>query len=117
MGRKAIFTIAQEKDLAERIKKFSKIGVPLTPKVIRKHAYLFCEKHNIPNCFNDKNSIAGRKWLKNFLARNKDISKRKAQLMNPARAQKLNKPIVERHFKAIREMYDDLRIDENPERL
>lgn len=117
MGRKAIFTEAQEKDLAERIKRFSKIGVPLTPKLIRRHAYLFCKKHNIQNCFSDQKSTAGRKWLKNFLARNKDISKRKAQFMNPARAQKLNKAIVEQHFKAIREIYDDLNIDENPERL
>ncbi|KAL0830168.1 hypothetical protein ABMA28_003625 [Loxostege sticticalis] len=116
MGRKPIFTEAQEKDLAERIKRFSKVGVPLTPKLIRRHAFLFCEKHNIQNCFSDKKSTAGRKWLKNFLARNKDICKRKAQFMNPARAQKLNKPLVEQHFKEIREIYDDLNIDRRTSR-
>lgn len=117
LGRKSVFTDTQEKELVERIKKFSSIGMPLTAKIIRKQAYLFCERNNIKNPFSDKKSTAGRKWLKNFLARNKNISERKAQFMNPARAQKLNKIIVDKHFKAIREVYDDLNIDQHPERL
>ncbi|CAG4934089.1 unnamed protein product [Parnassius apollo] len=100
IGRKAVFTDTQEKELVERIKKFSSIGMPLTPKIIRKQAYLFCERNNIQNPFSDKKLTAGKKWLNNFLARNKDISQRKAQFMNPARAQKLNKHIVDKHFKA-----------------
>lgn len=107
LGRKAVFTDTQEKELGERIKKNSNIGMPLTPKIIRKQAYLFCERNNIKNHFSDKTSTAGKKWLKNFLARNKEISQRKAQFMNTARAQKLNKQIVNKHFTAIREIYDE----------
>ncbi|CAB3262426.1 unnamed protein product [Arctia plantaginis] len=117
LGRKAVFTDTQEKELVERIKKFSNIGMPLTPKIIRKQAYLFCKRNNIKNPFSDKKSTAGKKWLYNFLVLNKDISQRKAQFMNPARAQKLNKHIVDKHFKAIREIYDELNIDQHPERL
>lgn len=72
LGRKAIFTETQEKYLSERIKKFTKTGAPLNPTLIRKHAYLFCRKNNIQNCFSDKKSTAGRKWLENFLKRNAD---------------------------------------------
>lgn len=107
MGRKTVFTDTQEKELVERIKKFSNIGMPLTPKTIRKQAYLFCERNKIKNPFSDKKSTAGKKWLNNFIA----------QIMNPARAQKLNKPIVDKHFKAIRKIYDELNVDQHPERL
>lgn len=37
--------------------------------------------------------------------------------MDPARAQKLNKPIVEDHLKKVRELYDELSIDQHPERV
>ncbi|CAB3230666.1 unnamed protein product [Arctia plantaginis] len=61
--------------------------------------------------------MAGRKWLKMFLARNPSISKRKPQLMNPARAQKMNKPIVKHHFKEVKKLYEELDIIAHPERL
>lgn len=43
LGRYPVFTEAQEKDLAERIKRFAKIGIQLTPKVIRRLAYQLCK--------------------------------------------------------------------------
>ncbi|CAH2242330.1 jg19943 [Pararge aegeria aegeria] len=70
MGRKAVFTDKQENELVEII---SNIDVALSQKVIRKQAYLFCQRNNIKNPFSDKKSTAGKKWLSNFLARKKDI--------------------------------------------
>lgn len=52
--------------------------------------------------------MAGRKWLKMFLSRNPSVSKRKPQLMNPARAQKMNKPIVKHHFGEVKKLYEEL---------
>ena len=43
---------------------------------------------------------AGRYWLKGFLERNPEVKKRKAQKLNPPRAQKVNKLTVEDHFVA-----------------
>ncbi|KAJ0180927.1 hypothetical protein K1T71_003012 [Dendrolimus kikuchii] len=116
-GRKPIFTDIQESDLATRIKRFAKIGVPLTPKFIRKQAFLFCERYDIKHNFNETKRIAGADWLRQFLKRNPSISKRKPQIMNPARAQKLNKPIVEEHFQTIKQLYNELDIPQHPERL
>ncbi|XP_060807694.1 jerky protein homolog-like [Amyelois transitella] len=117
LGRKPILTNTQEKDLASRIKRFASIGIPLTPKFIRKQAFLFCERYDIKNNFNKSKRIAGVDWLRYFLKRNPSISKRKSQIMNPARAQKLNKPIVQQHFQNIRKLYDELDILRHPERL
>ncbi|CAB3220890.1 unnamed protein product [Arctia plantaginis] len=117
LGRKPILTNEQEKDLASRIKRFASIGIPLTPKFIRKQAFLFCERYDIKNNFNKSKRIAGVDWLRFFLNRNPSISKRKPQIMNPARAQKLNKPIVQQHFQSIRKLYDELDILRHPERL
>lgn len=117
IGKTTILTKQLEEDLSQRIKRFAKVGVPLTPKFIRKQAFLFCERFKIKHSFNMSTRIAGRKWLKMFLARNPSISKRKPQLMNPARAQKMNKPIVKHHFKEVKELYDELDIIAHPERL
>lgn len=56
-------------------------------------------------------------WLRNFVKRNPEISLRKAQIMNPARALKLNKPIVTNNFEAIKKIYDELDIPNHPDRL
>lgn len=88
IGKTTILTKQLEADLSQRIKRFAKVGVPLTPKFIRKQAFLFCERFKIKHSFNMSTRLAGRKWLKMFLARNPSISKRKPELINPARAQK-----------------------------
>lgn len=117
MGRDPILSKSQEKDLVERIIKFSKIGMPLTPQVLRTQAYKFCEKQGIKNNFNKQTGRADKDWLQMFLKRNPNVSKPKAQLMNPARAQKLNKPIVQHHFQELKKIYDKLNIPNHPERL
>lgn len=117
IGKTTILTKQLEEDLSQRIKRFAKLGVPLTPKFIRKQAFLFCERFKIKHSFNMSTRMAGRKWLKMFLSRNPSISKRKPQLMNPARAQKMNKPIVKHHFEEVKKLYEELDIIAHPERL
>lgn len=117
LGRSSILTIDQEKDLVQRIIRFANIGVPVTPKVIRRQAFLFCENYDIKHNFNKDSGIAGKDWLKMFLKRNPEISKRKAQFMNPGRAQKLNRPIVAQHFQEVKDLYEELDILQNPQRL
>ncbi|CAH2100623.1 unnamed protein product [Euphydryas editha] len=112
-GRKPILTKKQEEDLAARIKRFANIGIPLTTKFIRKQAFLFCERYDITNNFGSSKRVAGVDWLRSFLKRNPSISKRKPQIMNPARAQKLNKPIVQQHFQTILEEVYVFSSDEN----
>ncbi|KAJ8949484.1 hypothetical protein NQ318_005951 [Aromia moschata] len=49
--------------------------------------------------------------------RNPNITKRKAQAMNPARAQKLNKTIVGDYFKKVEQIINELDIKSNPQNL
>lgn len=56
-------------------------------------------------------------WLKLFLKRISNIAKRKAQFLNQARGQKLNKAIVSHHFNEVEKLYTELNIQYNPERI
>lgn len=58
LGRISVFTSEQEKDLSKRIMRFADLGIPMTAKMIRKQAFVFCKVHNIANNFNKKARIA-----------------------------------------------------------
>ncbi|KAK9685523.1 hypothetical protein QE152_g37968 [Popillia japonica] len=51
------------------------------------------------------------------MKRHSEISRRKAQFMNPARAQKLNKFIVNDRFKKLNEVYNNLYLKSHHERF
>ncbi|XP_047535783.1 uncharacterized protein LOC125070127 [Vanessa atalanta] len=117
LGRAATLTPEQEEDLVGRIIRLAEVGMPLTPKLVRKQAFVFCKKNSIPNRFSDTTSTAGRKWLKLFLKRHPQLTRRKAQMMNPSRAQKLNKFIVSDHFDKVKSLREKLHIENRPECL
>jgi hypothetical protein len=60
--------------------------------------FTYCEKNNIPNPFVKENGLAGRAWVEGFLCHNPMIAFCKAQNLNPGRAQKLNRFIVNDYF-------------------
>ncbi|XP_055918347.1 uncharacterized protein LOC129950431 [Eupeodes corollae] len=76
--------------------------MPITPKMLRYQAAVFSSSNNIPKSLSTSENGAGRKWLRLFMKRHPEISVRKAQMMNPARAQKLNRHIVSDHLKKVR---------------
>lgn len=107
LGRHAILTEGQERDLVSNIIKFSELGtIPITPKMIQVQAFAFCQKLNITNNFNKVNKMAGKAWLKLFLKRNPDLAKLTAQVVNAVQARKLNIPIKE-----VQKLYDELNLD------
>ncbi|KAJ8887683.1 hypothetical protein PR048_013901 [Dryococelus australis] len=80
--------------------------------------YAATERNKIPKRTIRNNLKSGSKaWLKAFMKRNPVVSKRKAQFMNPARAQDLNIFIVADHFAKMSEIYDDLDLKIHPERI
>lgn len=115
LGRCSTFTPEQEEDLVKRIIRLAEVGMPLTPKILRLQAFKFCERYNIPHHFNDEKSLAGKKWLNLFLKRHPEIARRKSQVLNPARAQKLNKTIVTDHFQKVEALLEKLAIKQKPE--
>lgn len=61
--------------------------------------------------------MISRDWLRGLLKRNKNISRRKAQNSNPARAQKLNKFVVEDYFKKLKKVLDENELLNKPEKI
>ncbi|KAJ8928631.1 hypothetical protein NQ314_018779 [Rhamnusium bicolor] len=98
LGRGSVLTKQQEKDLVTRIMRLAEVGYPVTPKIARHPVFRFCEANNIPHQFQIEKETAGKAWLKLFRKRNPELSIRKAQNMNPARAQKLNRYIDNDYF-------------------
>ncbi|CAH2090234.1 unnamed protein product [Euphydryas editha] len=117
LGRKPLLNDEQEAELVSRIMGFAAIGLPVTPLILRRLVFKFCEKNNIKHPFNQQAKVAGKDWFKNFMKRHPDISRRKAQFMNPARAQKLNKFIVDDHFQRLNDVYDKLDLKTHPEKI
>lgn len=117
LGRKPILTKAQEMELGGRIVRLAEIGYPITSKVLRRCVYRFTSVNNIPNPCRRTNEMAGRFWLRGFLTRNPQIRNRKAQNLNPARAQKLNKFIVQDHFTKLKAILTNMDIIGKPERI
>ena len=61
--------------------------------------------------------IASYKWVRSFLKDNPTIAIRKSQNLNPARAQKLNKFIVDDHFKTLGAVLKKHNLLETPEKI
>lgn len=117
MGRKTILNKDQEHELAKRIVRLAEIGYPLSNKIVRKCVFNYCVQNNLEHKFSQEKKMAGRYWMKGFLQRNREISIRKAQSMNPARAQKLNKFIVKDYFDKLKGVLQELDLMDKPERI
>lgn len=117
LGRKTILKPEQEIELVSRIIRLAQVGYPLTKRMLRRCVYNYCEKNRIPHMFSQEKCLAGRYWLKAFLSRHPEISPRRAQNMNPARAQKLNKFIVADYFEKLKAVLVELDLMDKPERI
>ncbi|VEN46250.1 unnamed protein product [Callosobruchus maculatus] len=115
LGRKPLLNSEQEKILASRIIRLCNVGYPLTQRALRRCVKTFCDRNNISA--SDGDSMVGRDWLRGFLKRHRNISKRKAQHLNPARAQKLNKTVVSDYFAKLKKILEDNDIMNKPERI
>ena len=109
-----MLTDEQEKEICSRIVRFSNIGLPLTPQLIKIYVFEYCSANGILNSFDSAKSSAGRKWLKGFLKRNPSISLRKAQSMNPGRAAKLNPHIVKDYFDKLKAVMEEYELFDKP---
>ena len=115
LGCNTTITIEQEEELCRRIFRLAEVGFPLTSKLLRLNVFRFCHENGIPNRFSKGH--AGRYWLKGFLARNPEVRRRKAQRLNPARAQKLNKFIVADHFEKLKKILSENNLLNFPEKI
>ncbi|XP_063219165.1 tigger transposable element-derived protein 1-like [Bacillus rossius redtenbacheri] len=115
LGCKATLKTEEERELSRRIIRLANVGYPLTSKMLKLNVFKYCRENGITHRFTKE--TAGRYWLNNFLARNPEISKRKAQRLNPARAQKLNKFIVGDHFEKLQNVLAENKFLNFPEKI
>lgn len=117
IGRPCMLTVEQENDLRDRIAKLADIGMPVTYKGLRRSVFAYVQKMGISHNFSRDRALAGRKWVRLFLKRHPDISMRKAQHMNAARAAKLNRFIVQDYFKKLRDVMIKSAITDKPQSI
>lgn len=105
LGRKPLLDSDQEQQLSSRIIRLSNVGYPLTPRVLRTCVKRYCDANNIG--VNTQSQMIGRDWLRGFMKRHRNIRRRKAQNLNPARAQKVNKFVVSDYFSKLKKIMDE----------
>lgn len=117
LGRNPILFEVQERGLVGQIGRLCDIGMPLTPRILRKSVYSFVKENKIRHSFSIHKEIAGKKWLKCFYSRHPEIAKRRAQKLNPARAQKINHEIVDDYFEKLKTIMLDKKFHGKPNRI
>ena len=93
-----------EEALVEKIKVMEKMLYGLSTVDIRRLAYEYAEKIGVQHRFRHENKMAGKEWLRGFLARHPELSIRKPEGTSMARAVGFNRAQVTRFF----DLYKDL---------
>ncbi|CAH0731024.1 unnamed protein product, partial [Brenthis ino] len=99
-GRQTVFSKTQEDDMANQIKLSAKIFYGCTAREIKRMAYGYAVKNNVPNNFNNATQIAGKDWLKGFMKRN-NLSIRKAEETRITSVQDSGKVVAEKDQKRV----------------
>ena len=95
-GAQAVFTHEQEQNLVKYCLDMVSRLFGLTGKQLRQLAYDYAEANNIKHKFSNK--IAGKKWLRGFMARNPDLTLRTPEKTSYSRALGFNKFKVGEYF-------------------
>lgn len=98
LGRKAVFSPEQEASIVKQLITLSNMYYGLTPLQLRKVAFEYAEKLNIPNTFDKTSKLAGKDWLAGFLNRNPSLSVRKPEATSLNRIKSFNKEEVNKFF-------------------
>ena len=115
MGRKPLLSTEIEQELIQRIFRYVDIGLSLTSKMIRHYVFEYVDKNGLEHPFTTNK--ADKKWFCLFMQRWPELRRRKAQPMNPASVQKLNRFIVRDHFLKLKETLENLELLDQPHRI
>ena len=83
--------------------------------MIQSYVYSYVTSNSVDDPFTNRR--AGRKWFTGFMKRHPDLSVRKAQSMNPARAAQLNRFIVTDYFTKLDTTLEQLNLLTRPDRI
>lgn len=105
-----------EKALSQRIIRLQRLGFGLTITDVRRLAYEFAEKNCVGNnLLTNDNRLAGWDWYWSFMKRHPELSLRKTQSISHARAQCMNKPVVNAFFYLYEQEIDALALRTSPQ--
>ncbi|KAI4463334.1 hypothetical protein MML48_4g00018576 [Holotrichia oblita] len=108
LGCKATFTSDQEEALSSRIKFLSDVFYGLSANEVRRAAFEFAQKNNIPHRFSVHERMAGKDWLNGFLARNKTISSRKPEATSINRITGFNREEVRKFYDNLEKVFSNI---------
>jgi len=97
-GRRRTLADEQEEDLVKRLIDMESRLYGLTTEDIRRIVYQFCEKNEVEHQFSREKQLAGRKWLRGFFQRHKNLSVRLPERTSISRAVGFNRQKVKMYF-------------------
>jgi len=98
LGRKQVLRCEAENDVAEHCLLMERKFFGLTMADVMRLAYQLAVRNEIKNKFFKRNERAGRKWLKNFLGCNPQISVRNPESLSLSRARGFTPESVAQFF-------------------
>ncbi|KAL7291839.1 hypothetical protein TKK_0014618 [Trichogramma kaykai] len=106
IGHKLVFDPDQEQALCKYIDVMETRMMGLSWLQVRKLAYDFATKLNIPHPFNINRGCAGTDWMRSFMERH-NLPLRKAEKTSEARAYGFNEKAVNAFFHLLKELMDE----------
>ncbi|KAB0804678.1 hypothetical protein PPYR_01648, partial [Photinus pyralis] len=105
LGRRTVFSEAEELEIAQTILELSKAFYGLTPTSIRELVYSFAEKNGVANRFNVETKKCGKDWLYSFMKRHPKLSLRKPEATSLNRVTAFNRQEVEIFYNNLETLY------------
>ena len=116
VGHPTILSDDEEKDLAERLKCIANRGFGITPLEVKKAAFMYAEKRNLKHPWTNQKA-AGADWFTGFMKRHSDLALRKPQGLSRARAEGMNKSVVQQFYELYQNIVIETGVLAAPERV
>jgi len=110
-GRRTVFSDELENALADSVKEFAANLFGLTCEDVRKFAYEIAQKHGFKNNFDSVTKMAGKKWLRGFLNRHRNLSIRTPEKLSYARIEGFTEENVSNFYSVLERVCHEKRID------
>lgn len=101
-----VFSEEQEGELENYLLSMESRLFGLTTKDLRSLAFQLAERNNLSHKFNSDNKMAGKDWVKGFLARHPNLTIREPEATSGARAMGFNTVAVNKFFTLLEECID-----------
>ena len=106
LGRKPVFSAAQEKALEEHLIQLDRLCHGMCPLKVRQLAFEYAEKNGIQHNFNKDRKLAGWAWYTAFMARHPRLSERLPESTSLGRLIGFNRKDVEQFYQNLYDVFE-----------